>query len=563
MYSHIQGHNTWTGSPMAAKSQSELEQTIEYIKTNLGSFSRAEREKALEVLQNYNVTKARDNFYVYVCLMAETFLGTDFEDGPHIRYLCETLQSMEQGVVDGKPKRVQISMPPRSMKTVLSNLFVSWLFGRHPEWKILHISHTQSLIEDVSGRPIRDLMKTFEYSRIFPRTQLKKDSRSAKRWETTANGIYFCAGVDGKIAGRGANIVIGDDMMADHAAKSKAERERINRNYVPMARSRLWRYGSELMIGTRWHVDDLLGFLQKLDGTTDRPVPGSTRPWEIVSIPAIIDEKASKLLGLPVGSSYWPDTKPLDEIKDLERSNSTEDWNAIYLQRPVIEEGNIFKKSDFKVWDHSEPPSNIKFILVSMDTAFSTKESADFSAFTVWGIFERNEVVKFGINLGREITVNHLCLLEAHQGRWNFTDLFDKIEEIREAYDPDIFVVENKGSGQTVIQELLRRGWPVHGYNPTVDKITRAHAVTPILRSGRVHIPNKWFAKELINECLAFPNYSSDDMTDSMTMCLLYLRDTFDMSSNKWAGEIEEDLDAKPKYSTGKATYWSLVTGNV
>ena len=77
MYSHIQGHNTWTGSPMAAKSQSELEQTIEYIKTNLGSFSRAEREKALEVLQNYNVTKARDNFYLNSTRMNSTYVQTD------------------------------------------------------------------------------------------------------------------------------------------------------------------------------------------------------------------------------------------------------------------------------------------------------------------------------------------------------------------------------------------------------------------------------------------------------------------------------------------------------
>jgi len=539
--------------------ESEYQSTLEYLKLNMPTMSFDERRRALEIIQELNNKRAVNNFYVFVQILSPFILGQDYEDGPHIRLLCAELQDIVIRMEEGRAQRKQISMPPRSMKTQLSNCFIAWVFGRHPNWKILHVSHTQSLIEDVSGRPIRDLIATYEYQQIFPGTMLKKDSRSAKRWETTKGGVYFCAGVDGKVAGRGANILIGDDMMADHAAKSKTEREKICKAYVGMYRSRLWKQGSELMIGTRWHVADLLGYLQTLDGTFDKPLKGSLRPWKVISIPAILDQKGSELLGLPEGSIYWPETKELAEYEEIKRSSSPEDWAALYEQRPVIEEGNIFKKSHFKLWQHSEPPHPIDFIIVSLDPAFSEKQSADFSAFTVWGVFKRRETVKFGINAGREITVNHMILLDAKHGRWSFMDLFTEIEEIRDVYDPDVFVVENKASGIMVIQELLRRGWPVHGYNPTTDKITRAHSVTPILGTGRVHVPKLNFTVELINECLAFPNYPHDDLMDSMVQAILYLRDSFEVSSNQWVSETEQEDENEYKPSR-PGTIWGQLT---
>jgi len=138
-------------------------------------------------------------------------------------------------------------------------------------------------------------------------------------------------------------------------------------------------------------------------------------------------------------------------------------------------------------------------------------------------------------------------------------DLFTEIEEIRDVYDPDVFVVENKASGIMVIQELLRRGWPVHGYNPTTDKITRAHSVTPILGTGRVHVPKLNFTVELINECLAFPNYPHDDLMDSMVQAILYLRDSFEVSSNQWVSETEQEDENEYKPSR-PGTIWGQLT---
>jgi predicted phage terminase large subunit-like protein len=274
-----------------------------------------------------------------------------------------------------------------------------------------------------------------------------------------------------------------------------------------------------------------------------------------------MDEKWSKVLGIDVGESYWSSVHTLEELLDKKRANSPEDWASIYMQDPVVTEGNIFKSSMFRSWDHSEPPGNIKFILVSLDTAFSTKSSADYSAFTVWGIFERIEPIKFGLHAGKETKINHMILLEFQKGRWNFPELCDKLQEIHEAYSPDTYLIENKGSGMSLIQELQRRSWPITPYHPSTDKVTRAHQATPVLSSGRLWVNKKLKnTNELIQECLSFPNAAHDDALDSLVQAVNWFRDSYTLSTPYDTEEQEvEDTSYKP----ARNSYWGLVSGHV
>ena len=66
-------------------------------------------------------------------------------------------------------------------------------------------------------------------------------------------------------------------------------------------------------------------------------------------------------------------------------------------------------------------------------------------------------------------------------------------------------------------------------------------------------------AQEVVNECLAFPNYSYDDYVDSVTMALLYLRDALDVGSNRWVSETEAEDDTVYKKPT-PSTIWGQLT---
>ena len=62
-------------------------------------------------------------------------------------------------------------------------------------------------------------------------------------------------------------------------------------------------------------------------------------------------------------------------------------WNAQYMQDPTSEEGAIIKREWWQEWNEEYLP-RLLHVIQSYDTAFSKKETADYSAITTWGIFE-------------------------------------------------------------------------------------------------------------------------------------------------------------------------------
>lgn len=513
----------------------------------LDEYTEEEMQKMLDNLIKEAVDLAKRDFYAYTRLMAPVILPEGFTDGKHIELMCRELEKIEASVLGSEPRREQIFLPPGSMKSKLLNLFVTWCLGLHPKWNILHIGHSTSFAEDNFGRQIRDVLKTPEYTSIFPGTKVRSDVRAAGRWSTTEGGQYYATGVGTRIAGRRAHISICDDVISEQTAYSKLEREKINKWYVPGLQSRLLPNGAEVIVNTRWHLEDLSGYLIKIDSR-------SNRPWNIISIPALLDKKAAELLGLKENESFWPEFWPTKIL--LEKKNSDgmtrQIWASLYMQNPVADEGSIIKEEHCQFWEADEPPA-VSYLLISMDTAFSTSQSADYSALTVWGIFKRKQI-DFR---GREELVSCMILLDAKKGRWEFGELCNKTEEFNKAYFPDSIIIEKKASGQSLLQEMRRRGLPVREYTPDRDKITRLHATTPFFESNRIFFPKRKWAEEVINELTTFPHVAHDDYTDTVSQAILWMRDSHVLGNEGYSVEEDEDDYKKKK----RSTYWSKLVG--
>jgi predicted phage terminase large subunit-like protein len=523
------------------------------------------RRDILEFIVEYTKVHARTDFYTFVKLMANCVIPNAFKSGRHIEIICESLQSLYESYENPKEdtERVQVFLPPRSMKSVLcSILFPAWVLGRNPKFRILLVGGSVQTAVDVFGRPLKNLISSPEYQTIFPETKLDPKASSAQRFFTTDNGGYFCGGASTGIAGRGGDFIICDDMLTEQNAFSKAERTKINNNYIPGIRSRSQPGAAELMVNTRWHLEDPSGYLLKIDEKSDRP-------WKVISVPAILDHTAVSLLKKPedppgrfsVGDSYWPEYKPLKEILDLKegyhRSGQPYKWNALYMQNPVPDEGNIVKHDDWKVWPEDKDPPEVSQIIVSMDTAFSEKERADFSAYTVWGIFYKDvETLNMGIQ-----RVPQMVLLYSHKGKWNMFDLCNECETLRETFKPDYFLIEKKASGQTLLQELYRRGFPVVEYDPRGKKEERLQAASVILKMGRVWAPlDKEWARLVVEEVCSFPSAAHDDLTDTVSQAVVYMRDMGVIRHEGYDYEDPEDEDSwADSRESGGGTYWSAL----
>jgi predicted phage terminase large subunit-like protein len=412
--------------------------------------------------------------------------------GEHHRRIAAALDR----VVEGKCKRLMIAMPPRHGKSQMgSYLFPAYLMGRVPDSKLIVGSHTAELAQRF-GRMIRNLVEDEKYKELFPRVSLSADSKAAGRWNTNLGGEAFFIGKGGAMTGRGGNVVVLDDILDEQDALSETAMENTYEWYTSGPRQRLQPNGAIIVINTRWKTDDLSGRLLKQQGYL------KSDQWEVLEFPAI----------LPSGNPLWPEYWSLDELEKVKVSIGLKKWNAQWQQQPTNDEGAILKRNWWRKWQYDEPPQ-CDYVLQCLDTAYSKKETADFSVISTWGVFTPD--ADSGPNL---------ILLNVRKGRWDFPELKRVAKDEYQYWRPDNVLIEAKATGTPLQQELRRLAIPVTMFSPGgrktgQDKISRANAVAPILESGMVWYPEgKEWAEEMVEECAAFPNGNNDDQVDTAVM---------------------------------------------
>ena len=434
--------------------------------------------------------RARDDFMVFVKHVYEGFI-----EGAHHRKVATQYEKLAMN----PGSRVIINMPPRHTKSEFASYMLpAWLIGKNPKLKIIQTTHTAELALRF-GRKVRNLMDMKEYREVFPDVELSVDSKAAGRWETGDGGEYYAAGVGGAITGRGADLLIIDDPHSEQDALSETALEHAYEWYTSGPRQRLQPGGSIVIVMTRWSLKDLTGKLIKAQGSDVM-----ADQWDIVEFPAI----------LPSGNLLWPEFWKKDELLRVKASLSLSKWNAQWQQNPTAEEGAIIKKEWWNKWEKDTTPI-VSYLMQSYDTAFSKKETADYSAITTWGVFRPEEG-----------GADNIILMDAQRGRWDFPELKAKALKEYKYWEPDMVLIEAKATGTPLTDELRTMGIPVVNYTPSKgkDKHTRMHMVAPIFESGKVWAPEKKFSEEVIDECAAFPNGDYDDYCDSMSMALIRYR---------------------------------------
>ena len=451
--------------------------------------------KAMVVLrQKIEQEGARKDFMKFV-----KSVWPEFVEGPHHLRTSEKFQKFSTD----KACRLIINMPPRHTKSEFASyLFPAWMMGLNPRLKIIQATHTGELAVRF-GRKIRNLMNSREYKRIFPGVSLRTDNQAAGRWETSHGGEYFAAGVGGAITGRGADLLIIDDPHSEQDALSETAMDSAYEWYTSGPRQRLQPGGSIAVVMTRWSQKDLTGQLVK------KMAEPKADKWDVIEFPAILDDDEEDKRR-PIWPQYWK----LNELDAVKASIVPSKWNAQWQQNPTYDGASIIKREWWNVWDNPSPPK-CKFVMQSYDTAFSKKESADYSAITTWGIFYPDEG-----------TETHICLLDVEKGRWDFPELKRVAMENIKYWDPELVLIEAKASGTPLIHELRRFGVYATAFSPNrgQDKHVRVNTVAPIFESGQVWRTDNDFAIELMEECAAFPYGEHDDLVDATTLALLRYR---------------------------------------
>lgn len=469
----------------------------------------------LRLAQIERVEAAQKSFLSFV-----KHVWPEFIPGEHHRIIAEKLER----VAKGELKRLIVNMPPRHTKSEFASfLFPAWMIGQKPSMKIIQATHTTELAVGF-GRKVKNLMEREDFAEIFPEAKLAADSKASGRWDTSRGGMYYAVGVGSNLAGRGADLCIIDDPHSEQDAMVSTAFDKAYDWYTGGPRQRLQPGGAIILVMTRWSEKDLTGQLiraQARDPLADQ--------WEVVEFP----------MELPSGDPVWPEYWSKADLISVKASIPASKWNAQYQQNPTGDENSILKREWWRVWEGKHVPQ-LQFVIQSYDTAFSKRETADFSAITTWGVFYPEEGGP-----------PNLILLDSRKGRWDFPELKAVAHDMYKFWEPETVIIEAKASGMPLTHELRNMGIPVVNFTPSRgnDKLSRVHSVSPLFESGMVWAPDEPWAEELIEECAAFPNGEYDDLVDSTTQALMRYR------QGNFVELPSDDVDEEP-LTMGSLVYY-------
>lgn len=265
------------------------------------------------------------------------FLDPTFVRRPHLDVIGATYREIGAGQVN----RVMISLPPQAGKSTSAVIWgCLWWLIRNPAHRIVVASYADSLAVK-HGKAIRALV-----SEHGPRYGLYLDqtSHAANDWSLTSGGGVRSVGIRSGLTGRGANCLVVDDAHKDRAeADSRTYREAVHDWWSSTAYSRLSPGAPIILIGTRWHPDDLLGRVLGHEGRDD-----DGGRWRMLSMPALCTDPARDPLGRAFGDPLphpliaEDDTDALlAHWEDKRRSSTPRDWGALYQGDPQPAAGTL------------------------------------------------------------------------------------------------------------------------------------------------------------------------------------------------------------------------------
>lgn len=436
--------------------------------------------------------KAHDDYYEYVVTANQGFARTRMHE-----YLCGEIGNFVTKDTGNAYDILLVTTAPQHGKSIsITETLPSWYLGHNPTKSVIVAGYSGDFVTRF-GR--RNLDKIREHGSSIFGLELAETPCNTQEFELSNHrGRALFAGVRGGITGNPANLVIIDDpIKTKEEAYSPTTREAIIGEWLFSIKSRLAAGAKIIVIMTRWHEDDLFGYILRTEANVRK-----------IIIPLECEEAKGDPLGRAVGDALLPEIgKDNEWLKQFKASYMTEEgsaaWNALFQCRPSAKEGNILLR---RWWQfYTTLPKIIPYKIISVDATFKDGDKNDFVAIQAWG------------KVGRRY-----YLLDAVKKRLNFVDTLDAIRTMREKI-PDLWyvLVEDKANGSAIVNVLQQEMEGVVAVQPEGGKVTRANAVSPAIERGSVFLPRyASFSEDLIREAAQFPNGAHDDQVDCMSQAL-------------------------------------------
>ncbi|HEV2155414.1 phage terminase large subunit [Bradyrhizobium sp.] len=421
-------------------------------------------------------------------------------------------------------------MPPRHGKTEMATKRLAAQYsGRHPDHDVIVAAAGDDLAGDF-GADVRAIIHSPQHKQVFPNHKLRRGGNAKDNIQTDQGGRMIFAGRGGQINGRGAHLLLVDDLYKDAAeARSQAIRDQAWDWLVKVALYR--RMGKRLTIitMTRWHSDDIIGRLT--DPENPHYNAEEAKSWKIIRLPGLAEEDDP--LGRAPGEPLWPERYDLDYHLANQRRDPL-GFAALTQQRPTVADGVLFRRETIQYYD--ELPEQLRFYAAS-DHAVGTGQRNDPSCLLKVGVDRQDNIYVVECDWRRmptNVAVEAMLVMGGGDKR------------------PLLWWAErghiSKSIGPFLRKRMLETGTFFHlvEVTPAIDKEQRAQSIAARVAMGKVYFPRRaLWTEKAINEMLAFPNGNHDDFVDALAYIGLGLQSQFKPRSGAGAAK-----KAQPAYGT-------------
>ena len=353
--------------------------------------------------------------------------------------------------------------------------------------------------------------------------ELKQAFHIQKLWRDTQTDI-ICSFTDGdqfRVLAKGAgqkvrgrkwrgtrpDMYVMDDLENEELVDSEIRREKMRR----------WFSGSVMPGGSDDCIFRYVGTILHFDSLLERrmPQPGDPntiveelrtynlvdREWAAVKYKAH-NEDFSQIL--------WPEKFTKERLlavrKDYMEQNVPDVYSQEYLNVPISDDNAYFESRDFIGMKPDDFEKAGLHFYAAADLAISQK---DRSAFTV-------------LVVGAMDQENNIQIRDVFRGRWNSLEILERLFEVQQRYQPEIFWMEKeniaRSIGPVLEKEMRSRGIYINiePVVPSVDKLSRARPLQARMRAGAMRFPRDadWFM-DLEQEFRRFPKGAYMDQVDA------------------------------------------------
>ena len=466
--------------------------------------------------------------------------GTPYSHNWHIDFLGEELTALFiddlarlypeldiQKIKKSRKNRLTINVPTRSMKTLLVSVFFPvWLALHRPTIKIASVSYSKDLSLQIN-RQRREIINSDWYQLHFGDLVKIKDGMDRQdMFELVSLGSMYATSIDGTFTGKGADLIILDDIQKPGDMYSEASRMDAVRFVKETLPTRLnnQKQGVIINIQQRLHYQDVTGFLQEaLSSLYDFVVI----PLEAETNLVYKGKITGRVWKMRKGDVLWPDRMGPVEVENLKLQLGAMAFAAQQQQNPTPDGGTIISRDWFKYYAENpyeylanlknESPSEYSScqIIISWDMNMKVTKDSDYVGCVV-GLY----------NMSKDTVhiIGHM------KERLKFVALLSRVLTIHESWErfglPIYHIVEEKANGSAVLEVMQQKIAGFIPYDPgNQDKVTRMKLVSPYIQSGNVFVPNlekvtvPW-ANDFMNDLLKFPFLEHDDVPDAFSQLL-------------------------------------------